>query len=147
MKIIEPTLGKAEPDPRDYRKLTFKDFIIIQQAAQEVANNMGFPVYLVGSAIYKHSPRDIDLAIIIPHDEYVKKYELEKEVYSINGKVNPNFPGIYLSIAFHKSFNDIEPLERLLFDDYKIDLKICPDNWWPDKEKILLADSNIKKEK
>ena len=133
-KIEEPILLKAESDPLDFKELTFKDFIIIQNAAQKVANNIGYGVYLVGSAIHKHKPRDIDLSIIIPYDDYLKKYNFTEEMKS----------GNCLQIAFHLSFKDLEPLVSLYFEDYKIDLKICPDNWWPDKEKILLAEPQNK---
>jgi len=135
-KIVEPILEKADPHPLDYKELTFKDFIIIQNCSQEVADNIGHPVYLVGSALTKHTPRDIDLAIIIPHEEYMEKYgfaECEHRAAAC------------LQVAFYSEFENIKPLARLVFDDYKIDLKICPDNWFIEKEKIVLATPRRKK--
>lgn len=133
-------MEKAEPHPLDYKELTFKDFIIIQEKAQEVANNIGYNVYLVGSALVKHTPRDIDLVIIIPYEKYVSNYK--KGVYEI--KDLENSFGAILGNAWYKEFENIKPLEMLKFKDYKIDLKICPDTWWVEKEKIILAKPKIK---
>lgn len=130
MKIKELELTKSDSNSLDYKKLTFKDFIIIQNKAQEVANNIGYPVYLVGSALTKHNPRDIDISIIIPYQEYIEKYDINEEIHNAD---------YCLYISFHKSFEDIKTLHSLVFDDYNIDLKICPDNWWVKKEKMLLA--------
>jgi hypothetical protein len=127
--LKEPTLHKDEVRVLDYKELSFKDFIIIREKAQEVVNNIGYPIYLVGSSIYKNNPRDIDLSVIIPHDEYVKKYHLKVEDWEY---------GSPLHIAEANSAEDIKPLTDLC-EQYKIDLKICADNWWEDKDKILLA--------
>ena len=129
-KIIAPRLGKRDARTYDYRELNFKDFILIQRLAQEVANNMGFPVYLVGSAQYKHLPRDIDISIIIPHDEYVKRYYIPSEKL---------LAARMMELAFHKEFDNIVALNRLVFDGYELDLKICSDAWWKRKPKTLLA--------
>lgn len=132
-KLPEPNISKNVSQPNDHKELTFKDFIVIQQAAQQVANNIGYPVYLVGSALHKHLPRDIDLSIIIPHDEYVEKYSIDLE---------QKFAEYHcMTTAFHKSFDDIGPLVALgHFGTYYIDLKICPSNWWTSKDKMILAE-------
>jgi hypothetical protein len=81
-------------------------------------------------------PRDIDISIIVPHDEYVKKYW--KGVYEPD-EDNPG-PAL-IANAFYKEFDKIEPLKRLVFEGIRIDLKICPDNWWTEKEKLLLTNN------
>lgn len=132
-KMIAPRLGKRDARTYDYRELNFKDFILIQSLAQECANNIGFPVYLVGSAQYKHLPRDIDISIIIPHDEYVKRYYVKSEKF---------ISASMMELAFHKEFDKIVCLNRLVFDKYELDLKICSDAWWKRKPKTLLAKPN-----
>ena len=128
-QIKEPTLSKNKSHPLDYKELTFKDFLIIQEAAQEVANKIGYAVYLVGSALKKHNPRDIDLSIIIPYEEFIKKYDIK----------DGDSAASCIGAAWYGSFDDIEPLLRFGFDEYKIDLKITPNNWWIEKEKMILA--------
>jgi len=129
-KIKEPILSKNESHSLDYKKLTFKDFLIIQEAAQEVANKIGYAVYLVGSSLKKHNPRDIDLSIIIPYEEFIKKYDIKEDDSAAS----------CIGAAWYGSFEDITPLLDLLhFGHYKIDLKITPNNWWTEKEKIILA--------
>ena len=138
MKIREVVLTKNDSHPYDYKEMTFKDFIIIQNATQEVANTMGYPIYLVGSAQRKHLPRDIDLAIIIPHDLYVERYSKQSEQDWDTD--NPEYQAAnFLTNAWYREFDNIQPLEQLNFEGYKIDLKICPDNWFTEKEKTLLA--------
>lgn len=134
MKIKEVVLTKNDPDSRDYKEYTFKDFILIQNRAQEVADKIGYPVYLVGSAQYKHLPRDIDLAIIIPSDEYLERYNLHEDADTV-----VLLPGNVMTIAWYADFENIKGLEQLNFEGYKIDLKICPDNWFVEKPKLLLA--------
>lgn len=137
MKIIkEPVLEKNDSHPLDHQELTFKDFLIIQEAAQEVANKIGYDVYLVGSALKKHNPRDIDISIIVPYEEYYDKYI--EGAYQIT---NPHYEAAaFLANAWYKEFENIEALLGLLhFGKYKIDLKITPCNWWIDKDKIILA--------
>lgn len=128
-QIKEPILSKNESHPLDYKELTFKDFLIIQEVAQEVANKIGYAVYLVGSALNKHNPRDIDLSIIIPYEEFIKKYDIK----------DGDSAASCLGASWYGSFEDIVPLLTLGIEDYKIDLKITPNNWWTEKEKIILA--------
>jgi len=132
IKLKEKKLMKYDHRELDYQKLTFKDFIIIQNKAKEVANNIGYPVYLVGSSLNNPNPRDIDISIIIPHDRYVEIFDIDIEYC--------NKYDSCLDIAYNRCVELIYPLTSL---SYNIDLKICPDNWWNDKEKILLAEPEI----
>ena len=140
MSITEPVFDKNQEDVRDYKELSFGDFIKIQQAAQQVADSMGFPLYLVGSAQYKHLPRDIDISLIMPSEEYIKRYTNcgpynISECTTING-----IAGAYIANAFYKEYNKhLKPIIRLQFDGYMLDFKICPDNWFTDKPKTILA--------
>ena len=127
----EPILEKNEPHAFDYTPITWSDFLKIRNAAQIAANNIDWPVYLVGSALSKPNPRDIDISIIIPSPIYQFKYGLLPERQEDFAK--------YLANVFYKSFEDLKELHTCLIDTHHLDIKVCPDTWWPEKDKMLLA--------
>ena len=129
---LEPILTKDDPHALDYKLLGVDSLIKLQNAAQETADSWGYPVYLVGSAIYKIIPRDIDVSVIIPVDEYEK-------LFGPIPKTQDEFPQ-YLCDVFNKSFKYIEPLIFTLCGTHHMDVKVCPNVWWVEKEKILLAE-------
>ena len=114
-QIKEPILSKNESHPLDYKELTFKDFLIIQEVSQEVANKIGYAVYLK----LKNKSRKTD----------IKKYDIK----------DGDSAASCLGASWYGSFEDIVPLLTLGIEDYKIDLKITPNTWWTEKEKIILA--------
>jgi len=143
MKIEEPIFNKNTKDVRDYKELSFGDFIKIQNAAQKVANTTGFPIYLVGSAQYKHLPRDIDISMIMPSDKYYKKYS-NNGPYKLEEYKSNNKAGAIIANAFYTEYAEhLKPITRLQFDGYMIDFKICPDDWFKGKPKILLASPKL----
>lgn len=129
----EPILGKARAHGYDYKPITWKAFIRLCEASQQVANKFGFPVYLVGSALYKEIPRDIDISVIIPIEEYIKMFgELPQH--------QDNY-GKYLADVIEKSCNQcIEIIDMQFCIDYHLDIKICSNTWWLEKPKMLLAE-------
>lgn len=139
-EIKEPMFEKNTPDIRDYKELSFGDFIRIQNACQDVANSIGYPIYLVGSAQYKHLPRDIDIAMIIPSDEYINRYT-DSGPYKIQNFTDTNsIAGAYIANAFYFEFDEhLKPIGKLQHEGYMLDFKICPDNWFKEKPKTLLA--------
>jgi len=60
------------------------------------------------------------------------KYYLENYLISKSNIVK------YLYDVFHKSFEHIKHLHFCI--DYNLDIKVCPDTWWPEKPKMLLAE-------
>jgi hypothetical protein len=127
----EPILGKAQPHGYDYKPITLGAFLKLKEAAQKTADTSGYPVYLVGSALYKEVPRDIDVSVIIP----LEKYE---EMFGKLPKKQEYYSG-YLGRVFHKSWEFACHLQVCLMEDYHLDVKVCPDIWWPKKPKMLLA--------
>ena len=126
----EPILGKNEPHGDDYKSLKIKDYFELRNAAKKVHKKFGCPVYLVGSVLYKEKPRDIDISIIVP----LKEYEM------MFGKLPGNqdeYPE-YLYNVFHESFDFVKDLYDCI--DYHLDIKVCPDSWWPEKEKICITE-------
>lgn len=129
----EPILGKREPRPNAYKAITWGAFLTLRKSAQKVANKFGYPVYLVGSALHKEIPRDIDVSIIMPLDKYEAMFEklpTKQEYYSA-----------YLGRVIYRSFEYIQDLEFCI--DYDLDIKVCPDTWWSEKDKMLLAEPEI----
>lgn len=131
----EPILGKAELHDFDYTPISWYDFLKLRNAAKTAANNIGYPVYLVGSSLSKSLPRDIDISVIIPLKDYEK----------IFGKIPEKLDDIYVYMANiqNKCFEKIEDLHFCLIDTHHLDIKICPDTWWQDKDKMLLASPDI----
>ncbi len=130
----EPVLGKARPHDFDYKPITWGAFLKLKESAQKVADKFGYPVYLVGSALYKEIPRDIDVSIIIPlekYEEMFKKLPEKQEYY-----------GAYLGRVIEISFEYVKDLYFCI--DYHLDIKVCPDTWWTEKPKMLLAEPKIK---
>lgn len=140
----EPILGKAPAEPhRDYKLLTWSRFVKVRAWAQRVADHERAPVYLVGSALAKSHPRDIDVSIILPAERFVAQF----------GPIPPPGPDNYedprgmaaYMQKLHLYLFVTQPYWRWMIDDglylgfTRIDLKICPDSWWPEKDKLLLA--------
>ena len=129
----EPVLGKARPHDFDYKPITWGAFLKLKESAQKVADKFGYPVYLVGSALYKEIPRDIDVSIIIPlekYEEMFKKLPEKQEYY-----------GAYLGRVIEISFEYVKDLYFCI--DYHLDIKVCPDTWWTGKPKMLLAEPKL----
>ena len=130
--IIEPILGKSEPHGFDNKELDWVSFLELRNAAKIVANRFGYPVYLVGSSLSKPIPRDIDVSVIMPLKDY------EKMFGRLPAK-QEEFAG-YLGHVFLKSYNDVNELHHCLFKTHHVDVKVCPDVWWKNKDKMLLAE-------
>jgi len=139
-KIKEPIFLKNKPDKRHYKELSFGDYLRIQNACQDAANRMGYPIYLVGGALKDHTPRDIDISIIVPAKEYYEKY-----LNGHNEITNPEYQAFhFMSNAYHIEFENLEELTKIMFEWIMLDIKICPDNWFKDKPKMLLAKPSSK---
>lgn len=127
----EPILGKADPHGSDYTPIKWSDFLKIRKAAQTAADLIGYPVYLVGSALYKDIPRDIDISVIMPEADYITKFGPYPD--------DQDGWGLYLAWVHNITFDLIDSLHFCLIGTHHLDIKVCPDTWWPDKEKMLLA--------
>lgn len=126
----EPILGKrTHKHGYGYKKLTFAAYLKLRIAAQKVANAFGYPVYLVGSALYKKISRDIDIAIVMPLDNY-------ERMFGVLPKSQDEYEK-YLQGVFLKSWEHTKALHFCI--KYDLDIKVCPDTWWPEKPKKLLA--------
>lgn len=134
----EPILGKAHPEPhRDYKPFTWSRFLKLRSWAQRVADHERAPVYLVGSALTKSHPRDLDVSIILPHDRFVAHFGPIPEPLTGAMQQFLHDTHVYLFVT--------QPYWKWMIDGglymgfTRIDFRICPDSWWPEKDKLLLA--------
>lgn len=131
----EPILGKEYDQPgRAKRPVTWGMLRKLRAWAQKTADAFGYPVYLVGSVLSKSCPRDVDVAIIIPVAEFERRF----------GPI-PQQPGSpEMSEYMHNIF---QPIIWHYFDAQetvqwkkRIDVRLTPDTWWPEKDRMLLAE-------
>lgn len=132
---MEPKLEKHPHEPhRDYKHMTWETFLTLREWAQEMANKEGYPVYLVGSVLWKTYPRDIDVSVVIPVVAFEERF----------GKIPDTQDGVNNYLATNKKLGEanvpyiINVQERLRWVT-RIDLKFTPDTWWNYKDRMLLA--------
>lgn len=139
----EPILGKHPAMPQwDHKPMTWARLLRLRRWAQEVADQEQAPVYLVGSALYKARPRDIDVSIILPYDRFVAQFgPIPSDPES--RYEDPRGMGNYMQKLAHYLGSPprcyIQHGMRAIRDRTRLDLKICPDSWWPENDKLLLA--------
>lgn len=133
-----PRLGKNDPDRRDHKELTWAAVRKLREVAQGVAREHDCEIYLVGSAMAKSKPRDIDIAAVWPLADFERRFGVtvphgEDEATRFFG-----------DLCHHKDYGDewqaiIHPFVLAHMGAYAIDLKVAPDVWWADKPRLLLA--------
>jgi hypothetical protein len=131
-----PTFTKREPRVYDYQEMTWGKFIRLREWAKKAANETGYPIYLVGSTLHKEVPRDFDVVMTIPEKEFEERFGVMTE---------ENF-GEVLVYSFKDYVKEYFECEETLgrCGHVPLDFKIYPDNWFPDKDKLLLGEPNTK---
>lgn len=130
----EPNLGKHPADPRrDYKPMTWERFLLLRAWAKWIAWHEHCTVTLVGSVLEKQIPRDIDIALIWPVAEFEAMF----------GPLPTNeeeHKALWKSRAFEDKWIGImSPAQNLVKFDTRIDVRLCPDTWWPEKDRLILA--------
>lgn len=110
--------------------MTWLMFIKLRKWAEQVANRTGYKVYLVGSTLEKEVPRDIDISVIMPFEEYERLYVKWPDEQIERNK--------YMYEVWKKNVQYYFEADEIL-EEVHIDLKFCPDTWWVEKPKLLLA--------
>lgn len=133
-KTTSPQYEKQPYAPQwEYHHMSWEIFLITREWAQEVATREGYPVYLVGSALWKPYPRDLDLSMLLPLDDFEVRYgeipldEEKRKGYLVHGR-------FYADAGRHQ----IVLQERLLYT-LRVDFKIQPSAWFADRDRLLLA--------
>lgn len=131
-----PEMGKHPPDRRDNRPMTWPLFLALRAWAQDVATAEHATVCIVGSALYRFPPRDVDVSIILPRAEFERRFgplpetsdpEAHRELWAATEK------------AKAAGLHEIKAQEAVEWA-VRVDVKFAPDCWWPDGERLVLAD-------
>jgi hypothetical protein len=129
----EPILSKHDPDPkRDHKPMTWERLLLLRAWAQYVAWHEGCTVALVGSVLGKTVPRDVDVALIWPAAKFRRMFGTT--VYSRGKK----------QLWRNQAYEDKRAAlwisgQELVKHDTRIDVRLCPDTWWPEKDRLILA--------
>jgi len=126
----DPVLGKSPPRPRwDNKLMTWSRFLKLRKWAKTVYERTGYHVYLVGSVLTKARPRDIDIAVLVPDAEYRAKYG-----DTLPGRDDPNRDAWFKdNFPFYH-----EAMDAITWKVTFVDVKLCSDAWWPEKDRLLL---------
>jgi hypothetical protein len=123
----EPVLTKLPPNPkRDHKLMTWERFLRLRAWAQWIAWRQRCTVALVGSVLEKTVPRDIDVALIWPAAEFEAMFGSTKYV-AHNQAYRDKYASLYISA------------QDLVEFDTRIDVRLCPECWWPEKDRLVLA--------
>jgi hypothetical protein len=129
--VQTPVFTKREPRPYDYQEMTWGKFIKLREWAKTCAQAIGYPIYLVGSTLQKEVPRDFDVVITIPENEFEERFgELTESNF---GAVLVNSFNAYVK----EYFACVETLGEFGFTP--LDFKVYPDNWFRDEDKLVLG--------
>jgi hypothetical protein len=126
-----PVFEKRESRPYDYQEMTWSKFIKLRTWGKVASEEIGYPIYLVGSTLQKEVPRDFDVVVTIPYKEFEERF----------GKLTEsNFGEILVNSHNHfvkQYFDCVETLGE--FGRTPLDFKVYPDNWFPNEDKLLLG--------
>lgn len=130
----EPVLTKHPPDPkRDYKPMTWDRFLLLRAWANYVAWHERCTVALVGSVLEKSVPRDIDIALIWPTEEFAAIF---KDV----GYDQWGGSGLWENRSYQDKRTSLWiSANQAVHFETRIDVRLCPDCWWPDKDRLILA--------
>ena len=71
MTGFTPVLPKSQADPkRDYYNFTPLELLKVFKLCRDFAKKNGMKAYLVGSALKEATPRDVDISLTLPDDEF-----------------------------------------------------------------------------
>ena len=135
MPETTPMYEKSRYAPQwEYRPMTWEHFLVVREWAQEVAIKEGYPVYLVGSTLWKTWPRDLDVSMLMPLSDFEARYgeipedEEKRKGYLAHGRFNVEKMPYAMT------------LQERLFWAVRVDFKVQPDVWFPTRDRLLLAD-------
>jgi hypothetical protein len=126
-----PVFTKREPRPYDYQEMTWGKFLKLREWAKKTSQELGYPIYLVGSTLYKEVPRDFDVVMTIPEKEFEERF----------GPMDESNFGEVLAKSFKDYVRQYFECEETLGQcgHVPLDFKIYPDNWFVENDKLLLG--------
>jgi hypothetical protein len=133
-----PVFTKREPRPYDYQEMTWGKFLKLREWAKKTAQELGYPIYLVGSVLQKEVPRDFDVVMTIPEKEFEERFGVMTE---------SNFGEVLVKSfnAYVREYFDCEETfaceESIKHHGYvPLDFKVYPDNWFPNGDRLILGE-------
>lgn len=117
----------------EYHLMTWDIFLTTREWAQEVARAEGYPVYLVGSTLWKSYSRDLDIAIILPLADFEARFgPIPEDAEQRQAYVSrPEYGRDAMLYALTLS-------TRIRYAK-RVDCKMHPDSWFPASDRLLLA--------
>ena len=131
--MTAPILGKAPPEPRDYRPMSWWLFLALREWACVVAEQEQAHVYLVGSVLTKSNPRDVDLSIVLPRAEFERRFG------TLPDDPSPDAHRELWKQTEQAKVNHWINAQKAVEDMVHLDVKFAPDCWWTEKDRLLLA--------
>lgn len=117
----------------EYHHMTWEMFLILREWAQEVARQEGYPVYLVGSTLWKPYPRDLDVVIILPQVDFEQRFgPIPQDAEQCKD---------YLARTEYTRIGALYGMvlaERWMYAK-RVDCKMQPDCWFLNRDRLLLA--------
>lgn len=131
--IETPKFTKRESKPYDYQEMTWTKFIRLHEWAKKTAEELGYPIYLVGSTLHKEVPRDFDVVMTIPEKEFEERF----------GTVTESNFGEVLVKSFNAYVKEYFDCEETLGEcgHTPLDFKVYPVNWFPNEDRLLIGES------
>jgi len=116
--------------------MTWGKFIKLREWAKVASQEIGYPIYLVGSTLHKELPRDFDVVVAIPQKEFEVRF----------GELTESNWGEVLVKSFNYYVKEYWDCEETLGDcgHAPLDFKVYPDNWFADDDKLLLGEPKYK---
>jgi hypothetical protein len=117
--------------------MTWGKFIKLREWAKVASQEIGYPIYLVGSTLHKEIPRDFDIVMAIPYKEFEEMF----------GELTESNWGEILVKSFNYYVKEYWDCEETLgkCGFVPLDFKVYPDNWFIDDDKLLLGKPNKSK--
>ncbi len=130
-----PDPDKAPPMPDREGRLLSVGFVIALQAwARWIAAETGCQPYLVGSALAKRCPRDVDVALVWPDAEYEQYFgPIPRSLEEYEAR----WRGPFQSAAHAFSISAWQGVGYVP----RIDTHLFPECWWPDRPRLPLDGS------
>jgi len=112
--------------------MTWSKFIKLREWAKVASQEIGYPIYLVGSTLYKEVPRDFDIVVVIPQKEFEERF----------GKLTENNWKEALVNSFNFYVGEYWDCKETLGECGRVplDFKVYPDNWFVDEDRLLLGE-------
>ncbi len=134
MSYPEPRLTKHPDDTdRDHKPMTWERLLLLRAWARWIAWREQCTVALVGSVLEKTAPRDVDVALIWPTEVFQARFGPLPSSQEDFSRFYRHWPYRMAQHALYISGQELVGWET------RIDVRLCPDCWWPEKDRLILA--------